>query len=191
MKHLKLIYLIIILGLIGCSNDEPIGNLWDWDCPRYIVFIDIQDTDGNDLFSEDYNGIVSLDDVTPEITYTYNGETKPVIYVEDISDYYEFDWGPVFKSPASRDIPAPFIGMYVHKGYFPDQHPQICFGEFKGTKAHNESVTLNWPDGTHSKIEFTARAVKFEGPYHLIKTRIDDGEWIEKDDNVAFITFVK
>ena len=182
MKQLKLIYLILFLVLVSCSNDDE-QVLVDWDCAHYVVFIDIQDADGNSLFSDDYNGIVSLDGITPEITYTYKGETKPVRYLKSE--------GGAIVSHESRALYYDFYGVYVAKWYFMDKHPQVCFGEFDGTKDHNESVILNWPDGTHSKIELMATAVKLNGPYHSMKTRIDDGEWVKSDAGSALVTLVK
>lgn len=183
MRQLKLIYLILFITLVSCSNDDVDPSLVDWDCAHYVVFIDIQDADGNNLFSDDYHGIVSLDSITPVITYTYKGETHPVCYLKS-------EGGKITPNE-SRALYYDFYGVYVAKWYFTDKHPQICFGEFVGTKDHNESVTLNWPDGTHSKIELTARAVKLNGPYHYMKTRLDDGEWVEVDSGSTLVTIVK
>lgn len=181
MKHLKLIYLFIILGFIGCSKEEL--EIPDWDCYPYDVFIEIRDIDGNNLFSEDYHGILSLDNITPNITYTHNGVTQPIRLVKNYSDMLYL----------SRDYRASFFGLAVSDvlfSYFDNKYPRIYFGELDGTLEHNETLILHWPDGTDSKIELTARAVKFNGPSHLMKIRIDDGEWVEYKKTVL-INFIK
>ena len=115
--------------------------------------------------------------------------TKPISHVTQ-TDYFKYI-GEWIGASVSRALPSPFIGVYVFEWYFDDKHPQICFGEFDGTEDHEESVILNWPDGTHSKIDLTATAVRLNGPYHRMKTRIEDREWVETQGGRTHVTFVK
>ena len=75
-----------------------------------------------------------------------------------------------------------FYGVYVD--YYSVEYPRIRFGEFDGTENHNETFTINWPDGTHNKIEFTSEA---RNAIESMKVRVDDGEW----ENTTKVTFVK
>ena len=77
----------------------------------------------------------------------------------------------------SRAVEANYYGLYVfylNPADFPDALPRIRFGEFDGTENHNETFTINWPDGTHNKIEFTSEA---RNAIESMKVRVDDGEW--------------
>lgn len=182
MKSTLFTFLLLSLALLGCSDDE---NLWIEDVSPYEVLIDIQDADGNNLFSDDYHGIIHLDDLTPDITYTYKGETKPV---------YSFHHTDDVSTQESRSYYAHFYGVYVTYVAFADVQPRIFFGEFDGSEDQNDSVILNWPDGTHSTIEFTAKAVKFKAPDHSTKhsskVRVDDGPW-QEGGRIPVVTFVK
>ncbi len=95
----------LLLGLIlaGCSNDEP-NELFETDYSPTEVTIYVQDTDGDDLFSDAYNGILDSENLPATVTYTYDGETKP------LSERRR----PVeAKTPQSRYYMPRFYGVFV------------------------------------------------------------------------------
>ncbi|MCM1316635.1 MAG: hypothetical protein NC241_00480 [Bacteroides sp.] len=193
MKHFKLIPIFLtLLFAIGCSNDEPKpqpnpeptpeptpepnpDDGWVWDYNPAQVMVEVNDADGNHLFSDNYHGMLDCENLSTAISYTYNGETKP-LYDKKPESTLEA------KSPKSRYFMPTFYGLYVD--YYSVEYPRIRFGEFDGEESHDETFIINWPDGTHNKIDFTSEARK---GYDSILVRVDDGEW----RNTFKVTFVK
>lgn len=201
MKIYRILFFVLSFVVFGCADnetkrgDEPIpapaptpdptpeptpddppvdsGSQTDW-IPTEVA-IDVRDADGNELFSDDYHGMLDCDNLSSMISYTYNGETKP-LYDNKPESLFEA------KSPKSRYFMPTFYGLYVD--YYAYGYPCISFGEFDGTESHNEAFTINWPDGTNNKIEFAAEACK---GYDSILVRVDDGDW----ENTIKVTFVK
>ena len=171
MKYIK-ITIILLPILAGCSNeDDPLKGM-DWDTIPAQVTIEVKDADGNLLFSD---GALDCDNLSTTISYIYDGKTLPMY---DCKPEYS-DNG---KSPKSRYFMPTFYGVYVD--YYSVEYPRIRFGEFDGTENHNETFTINWPDGTHNKIEFTSEA---RNPIGSMRIRVDDGDW----ENTIKVTFVK
>lgn len=168
--------------MVGCSKDsedEPDNNQPIIDYYPIEVTILILDEDANNLFSYKYHGSLDPDNVADVITYTYKGETKP-LYVKD-----PYKFSDDLSESGSRYYFPHFYGVYVnYNGASSIGYPYIRFGEFDGCEDHNESVIINWPDGTCNNIEFTSEAFN---AYSTIQTRIDNGRWYK----TSYVTFVK
>lgn len=187
MKYFKFISLILLAVIYGCSNDEPKPQPtpeptpdpdegWVWDYYLAEVDIVIEDVEGNNLFSPEYHGILDKENLSANVSYTYQNATKPLVEAGARDDYFK-----------SRAVEANYYGLYVFyldPADFPEALPRIRFGEFDGTENHNETFTINWPDGTHNKIEFTSEA---RNPIGSMRIRVDDGDW----ENTIKVTFVK
>ncbi len=162
MRHLKLVYLFFLFAIASCGKDD--SNLI-YDFAPAQVYIDIEDLDGNNLFSDEYHGILSRDNISTEISYTYKEETKPI---------FDGDYHELIHQSMSRYYMPFFYGLYViyHTVNVNWEYPVISFGEFDGAIDQNECFTINWPDGTHNIIEFV---------YDKKGTRIrvDNGKWVK------------
>ncbi len=173
MKHLKLISIFMFVILVGCSNDEP-NELVLKDYRAAQVTIYVQDSDGNDLFlnADAYDGILDRENLPAMVSYTYDGETM------QMSERGRLDEA---KAPQGRAYMPTFYGVYVD--YYAYEYPRIRFGEFDGAEDQHEKVIVNWPDGTHTTIEFMSEACN---AVSSMKIRLDDGEWM-KSTNVTIV----
>jgi len=173
MKIIKLILFILLPALASCSNDDEPNGGWVGDVIPAKVTIEVEDTDGNNLYSVAYQGILDRENLSTTVSYTYDGETLPL---------YELKRPDEAKAPQSRYYMPHFYGVYVD--HYALEYPRIRFGEFDGVEDQHEKVTVNWPDGTHSTIEFTSKALD---PLSSMKIRLDDGQWV----NTTKVTIVK
>lgn len=188
---MKKVILSLLVGfaVAGCSNEEPRQEGGAEQEPEPIpgteitdyypaqVVIDIRDANGNALFSKDYHGIIDKNNLSESISYTYKGETKPLLETGYKNDYFA----------KSRYVMTTIYGVYVYYSNpadFPDAMPKILFGEFDGTEDHHETVAINWPDGSSNTIEFTSEA---RNAIPSMKVRVDGGKWV----NTTNVTFVK
>lgn len=178
---MKFLLPITFFALAACSDDkEDEPEIASTDYYPAEVQITVVDSGGNNLFSYKYHGSLDRDNLASTITYTYKGETKPL----QIKNVNGAPYEPTTK--ASRAYFPRFYGVYVD--YYVGTNalglPAIRFGEFDGVEDHNESVIINWPDGTHNKIEFTSEALN---AMPSMMTRVDDGKWY----NTYRVEFVK
>lgn len=181
MKHFKLIPIFLtLLFAMGCSNDEPVidgkpageeqeGNRpgnentddeIDMDLYPVSINIKVEDSDGNNLFSDDYHGSLDKDNLLSTITYLYKGETAKIAE---------------FNSAGLHQIPyeAEWRGLYV------DMNPKysmppIRFGDIESWSNYDETIAINWPDGSTSKIDFELKSTVYDIAF---KIRVDGGEW--------------
>lgn len=187
MKYIKFLFTFFIFALAGCSNDDEaiewpdVGEGIDL---RVLVTVIVQDSDGNHLYSDEYHGILDTETLAETVSCTYQGETKALAqiirpaFTDDSED-------PVARRSNTAENPTLFE-YATHKW----NHMVLAFGAFYPWENNKETFTVNWPDGTHSKVDF--ESVKLEYPYTdrpngWIKVRLEGGEWVEAD----YVTVVK
>lgn len=186
MKYLRILYVLMCVALVGCSNDE---ELVEWpDVGEGVdlgvrVAVLVQDADGNSLYSDDYNGILDLETLSETVTYTYRGETKALVAFKKPAFTDDAEAAALNRSTSKTDADPT-----LHE--FMGSRMVLAFGVFYPWKSNNETFTINWPDGTHSKVEFKSANLEYpytDRPDGWIKVRLDDGGWVDSD----FVTIVK
>ncbi len=117
------------------DNFQEDDDLMIWDFTPIILFMTVQDAEGNDLLNPETNGTIA----DQAIKAIYKGET------------YEKDAKVVTKAYL-----AYFTGLQTQKNnkgvYY------LTFGEFNGDDTFkNEEVTIEWHDGTTDVIRFSSK----------------------------------
>lgn len=138
-KHLLVFFLSSLLCTVGftaCDEIDTGGDDMIWDFYPIVLYISVQDADGNDLLNPDTQGSIANQGIK-------------AIYKETI---YEKD-APVSQT---RAYLAHFRGLQTIKSnegvYF------LTFGEFQGEKTFdNEQVTIDWNDGTKDVLTFSSK----------------------------------
>ncbi len=171
---IKNIVFIAAFFCAGCESDK--NELVDADPYPAQIAIEVVDVAGNDLFSDEYNGCVDKTNIGQSITYTYKGETYPL----------NFDLNQKQPEIISDKVPAlyRFYGVYLLESWGEPVTGPLLFGEFDGEEDQHEKVIVNWPDGTHTTIEFMSEACN---AISSMKIRLDGGEWM----NTPRVTIVK
>lgn len=118
-------------GMAGCSNSDVIT-----DYIPVTIQIKALDADGQDLFDPTRTNNL----MEQGITFDYAGKTNR-IEVED--------------TPLTREylavIHPPILGQ-KEGGYY------VTIGEWAGNcRWEDETIVINWPDGTHNTISFTLK----------------------------------
>lgn len=145
MKTLKsfrilLSFLIMGFSFAACDNEDKL-----WDIAPIILQIQLSNENGEDLLHPDTPG--SYADKT--ITATYQGKT----YTKDVFEDNKIPYG--------RAYLATLFGIYTvqqNNGCY-----ALKFGELDGEETYeNETITLDWADGTQDVITFSSR-LKWKG----------------------------
>lgn len=139
IKHLLVFFMFYLLSAIGftaCDETDTEGYDMIWDFAPIVLYISVQDADGNDLLN-------------PETPGNIANQGIKAIYKDNI---YEKD-API--NP-TRAYLARFMGLQTIKSeegvYF------LTFGEFQGEKTfENEQVTIDWNDGTKDILTFSSK----------------------------------
>lgn len=185
MKYLKSLFLIILLAVVGCTdsyNEVLVEEGLDGYEGVHVV-VAVVDSEGNHLFSDEYNGILNSDSLMETVTYTYRGETRP--YHGMRPAFQDEEMSKVITRKKEEYSPN------LHDGYsYAWQRIMMKFGNFLPDSSHNETFTINWPDGTHNEIQFVSQKLTnpySPGPAGWIRVRVDGGEWTDAD----YVTLVK
>ena len=135
--HLWTILLCLPL-LCACddSNEGGGGDTPIWDFYPICFYFDVQDAEGNNLLSPLTEGNI----LNQDIKATYRGK----------------EYG--LNEPVA-DTKAYLARMYgLRTLETKDGHCQLCFGELQGEDTYeNETLTLDWGDGTRDVITFSSR----------------------------------
>lgn len=139
IKHLLAFFMFYLLSAIcftACDELDTEGDDMIWDFAPIVLYISVQDADGNDLLN-------------PETPGNIANQGIKAIYKDNI---YEKD-APINSTKAYL---ARFMGLQTIKSkegvYF------LTFGEFQGEKTfENEQVTIDWNDGTKDILTFSSK----------------------------------
>lgn len=128
---------LVVCSTVSCSNEDEDYMIWDF--APIVLRVSVQDAAGNDL----------LDPAT-ENSIAHSG--IKAIYKENI---YEKD---SVIDRGARYYLAHFYGLYSYK---PEKGNYILtFGEFNGDDTFkNETVILDWNDGTKDIISFDSQLI--------------------------------
>lgn len=138
-KHLLVFFFFTLLCAVGftaCDDIDTEGDDLIWDFYPIVLYISVQDADGNDLLNPDTPNNIAHQGIK-------------AIYKETI---YEKD-APVSQT---RAYLARLRGLQTIKSkegvYF------LTFGEFAGENTFdNEQVTIDWNDGTKDVLTFSSK----------------------------------
>ena len=132
MKKILLI-LVAFVALCSCENTIPGNKVWDISPLNIQMYV--QDTEGNDLLSPDFEGNI-LDD---SIYVTYHDLKCPLGV--DMSE-----------ETMTRAYLAVLIGLHYHAW---NGENRLVFGEFDGAQDWDDSLKIHWGDGSSDEISFT------------------------------------
>lgn len=152
-----------LFALTSCEEDEPIT---DYVPVTFAVYV--SDAEGNDLLDPSVEN--NLTD--QGITLTYKGVEYQIdkTDVRDHEMYY-----------ATRAYVTRFTGGYIER--MVGDKFRLVIGEWMGdSRWDDETVTINWPDGTKNKLSFTLKKGWTNATFYL------DGK---KNDKRNVFQFVK
>lgn len=137
MKTLKKIILCLLAVLSLTACDDVIGNDVIYDYYPVVIDVAVSDSKGNDLLAD--SAFVDA------VTIDYNG-TRYSLERER-------------KILSSRAYLALLHYPYVVQYPFSDNPSlnYICLGEWAGDSHWDETLTINWPDGSKSTVAFTLK----------------------------------
>lgn len=129
---LLFISLLCLAGFTACDNSDDMI----WDFTPIVLYISVQDTQGNDLLNPEIPGNIAKQGIKA----IYKEKT----YIKD---------API---PQTKAYMAILTGLQTKKNkegkYF------LAFGEFNGDQTfENEKVVINWNDGTQDVITFSSK----------------------------------
>ena len=139
MRRLLLTLAVVIaaVSLTSCTEEEE-------DYAPVTMAVYVSDATGNDLLdSSTENNFTDRG-----ITVTYNG----VEYQIDKTDVRDYE---LYKA-TTRAYMTSFMGGHIER-VVGDKF-RLVVGEWMGdSKWNDETVTINWPDGTENKLSFTLK----------------------------------
>ncbi|MDE5869985.1 MAG: hypothetical protein K2H18_07110 [Muribaculaceae bacterium] len=168
-----LIALLPLMWLTSCNNEDDVII---WDMYPVNVMIHIQDADGNNLLSPNFNGNI----LGKKIVAIYQGKE------------YELEWD---NNNKTRYYAPSFTGLTLKQGYSeteegyePDPNKQyLNFGEFDGAENQNitlllriEDVSENWDISVRHNIKWKGNTPK------VTNTATLNGEKVSYD-NITII----
>lgn len=157
---------LCVIGLTSCNNSNENDKIWDF--TPIVLYISVQDAEGNDLLNPDTPGNIADEKIVAQ----YGGKT----YEKDI---------PVNQT---RAYLAHFNGLQTYKNkngkYF------LTFGEFQGEKTYNnEQVIIKWNDNTESIIAFSSKLTWDSEDEPVFNRKFSlNGEQINEDSPIFLIT---
>ncbi len=161
---LSLAAVIVSFALTSCEEDEPIT---DYVPVTFAVYV--SDVEGNDLLDPSVENSLT----NRGITVTYKGVEYPIDKT-DVRDYEMYY--------ATRAYVTRFMGGYIER-MIGDKF-RLIIGEWMGDRRwEDETVTVNWPDGTTNELSFTLKKKGWTNATFYI----DGTKNVKEDGNVFWL----
>lgn len=177
MKKLFTYLCILLFAVVStivlpaCSSDEKELNLTGTDIINYSIRILVKSENGDNLFDPAFEGNL----LNSNINAVYKEKTYQLRDIQSIH--------------SSRVIGLDYLGLFY--GEKVEDKYVLTFGEFSGGAPYeNESVVIQWEDGTEDVITFSSKVVRGEKGITIYRSFSLNGEFVT-DEPFPLLEIIK